>query len=192
MTSVGAIYWQALPALESLSFTEDLAEADSLWISNTGLTTLSGINLQTTGDFNVNNNPYLTEVSTQLANSTGVVRFQANGRNFTVEFPNLLWAQNLSITNVSSLTINSLAVVNGTADFSSNYFESIMAPNLTSTGSDLSFVANSGLTNISMPLLKTSGGGFVIANNTDLMTIDGFPKLATVDGAFDVTGNFSE
>lgn len=41
-----------------------------------------------------------------------------------------------------------------------------------------------------MPLLKTVSGGFTIANNTVLSTIDGFPSLKTT-GAITISGKLS-
>jgi hypothetical protein len=41
-----------------------------------------------------------------------------------------------------------------------------------------------------MPALTSVGGGLQIANNTNLLAIDGFPSLKST-GAIDITGNFS-
>jgi len=38
----------------------------------------------------------------------------------------------------------------------------------------------------------TTVGGLQIANNSELVTINGFEKLKTVTGALDVTGNYSD
>lgn len=192
LTSVGMVNWTALPGLQQLTFGQGISEAGSLLITNTFLQNLEGINLMSVSDFNVNNNPYLTSVSTQLANASGTINFQANGRNFSVEFPNLEWAANMSFSNCSEISMPSLAAVNGTLSIKSNFITNLMAPNLTKTGSDLSIVANSALTNISMPALTSTGGGaLLIANNTALLDINGFAKLATM-GALDVTGNFTD
>jgi len=192
LTSVGMVNWTALPGLQQLTFGQGISQASSLLITNTFLQTLEGINLESVSDFNVNNNPYLTSVSTQLANASGLINFQANGRNFSVEFPNLEWAANMSFSNCSEISMPSLAVVNGTLSVKSNFITSLSAPNLTKTGSDLSIVANSALTNITMGALTTTGGGaLLIANNSALLDIDGFGKLANM-GALDVTGNFTD
>jgi hypothetical protein len=41
-----------------------------------------------------------------------------------------------------------------------------------------------------MPVLTTVGGGLTIANNSNLMIIDGFESLKST-GAIDISGNFS-
>merc|ERR1712093_218492 len=56
---------------------------------------------------------------------------------------------------------------------------------------DLTIVSNQNLNNVSFPQLKKIGGGFSIQNNTDLAVVDGFPKLATITGAFDLYGDFT-
>lgn len=190
LTTVKTIQWQTLNQLQELSFTTGISSASSLIISDTQLTSLDGINLMTVTNMNINNNFYLRSYSTQLRNITGLLQMSANGPNLTVEFPNLSTVNNMTIANVTSLTIPSLAKVSGNMGFYSNYFESIMAPNLTTVG-DLTFQANPYLTNISMPNLATiTAGALFIANNTDLTTIDGFGSLKST-GAISISGNFT-
>lgn len=66
-----------------------------------------------------------------------------------------------------------------------------MAPNLTKVGGDVAYVADAALTNISMPLLKSIGGGLLIANCSSLESIDGFASLEKT-GAINISGNFTE
>jgi hypothetical protein len=150
----------------------------------------------TVGTIDINNNNRLTKFNTQIANITGSANIASNGKNLAVSFPNLIWAADLTFRNVSTVSIPSLAAVNGTLTFDENYFTSIAAPNLTAVGNtatgkgSLAFVANSAVTNVTIPLLKTIGGGLQIANNSALQTIS-FPVLTTVGGAVDLTGNFT-
>jgi len=112
-----------------------------------------------------------------------------------VSFPELTWAANMTFRNVSSVSLPSLAKVNGSLGFYGNYLDSVSAPKLTSVGQfntgqgSLAFVANSKLTEIDMPLLKSVGGAAQIANNTLLTSID-FPALESVGGAVDYSGTF--
>lgn len=196
LTSVKTIYWEALPALPSLSFSGPLSKADSVTISNTFLTTLSGINLNTVGTLQIDNNNNLKQFDTQIANITNAVNINANGNQLAVTFPNLIWAANMTFRNVSSIKIPSLATVNGSMGFYGNYMDSIAAPNLTSVGSfatgvgSLAIVANGKLANITFPALKSVGGADQIANNTALHAI-AFPALTSVAGAIDFSGNFT-
>ena len=196
LSQVGSISWTALPALSQLTFTETVKKATKVLITNTFLSTLDGINLDTVGTLDINNNNRLTTFSTQVSNITQLLNIDSNGKNLDVSFPNLIWAANMSFRTVASVSIPSLATVNGSLGFYGNFMKSISAPNLTTVGDfatgegSLAFVANSLLTNISMPLLKTVGGANQIANNTDLTAIS-FPALTSVGGAIDFSGNFT-
>ncbi|KZF25673.1 hypothetical protein L228DRAFT_236746 [Xylona heveae TC161] len=191
LTSVGGLEWVALPALQTLNFAATIQEAGNVLITDTQLSSLDGINLQMVDNFNINNNRFLKSIEVQLGNITQSLNIEANGMNLTASFPNLEWAYNMTFRNCSGVKTPSLATVNGSMGFYSNYFTDYAAPNLTSTGGSLVFVSNEGLTNISLPMLKTIGGGYQIANNTKLSQIDGFTKLATVAGAIDFSGNFT-
>jgi len=103
----------------------------------------------------------------------------------------------MTFRNVSTLSIPSLATVNGSLGFYGNYFDSLAAPNLTTIGSknqqntgSLAIVANGDLTNVSMPLLQTVQGAYQIANNSALQNIS-FPLLSQIGGALDFSGNFT-
>jgi hypothetical protein len=196
LTSVETILWNALPNLGSLTFPQFISKATDVTIENTFLTTLDGINLASVNNLDINNNRRLSMFSTQIASVGTLLNVASNAQNLVVELPNLIWAANATFRNVSSVTIPSLAVVNGSLTFDENYFTSISAPNLTSVGNlgyssgALAFVANAQLQNITLPALKTIGGAALISNNTALTSIS-LPALSQVGGAIDFVGNYS-
>lgn len=191
LVKVTKIDWVALPALQGLTFSNTgVQEVQELNIDNTELASLDGINLQVADTIYIGNNRFLQSVNMQLGNVTESLTFSNNGADLVAEFPNLLWAYNITIRNLTSVSVPSLASVNGSLGFYGNYFESFSAPNLTDVGGSLAFVSNDKLSNITLPELTTIGGGFQIANNSALEDINGFPKLATVGGALDFTGAF--
>ena len=192
LTEVKSIEWIGLPALQGLSFTSGIQSVESLSIQNTNLGSLEGIDLETVDTFFVANNVYLTEINMQLANVETSLQIAANGEEVEVEFPNMEWAFNMTFRNCSRISLPSLAAVNGSLGFYTNYFESLAAPNLTTIGGGLSFVSNEELTNASFPELKTVSGGLQLANNTALEEVTGFPSLTRVGGDLDINGNFSE
>lgn len=191
LTSVKSLQWTTLNALQELTFTKGLTKADSILITDTQLNDLNGISLETVGSLNINNNNFLKLIHIEFANVTGLLNIDSNAPGLVVEFPNLEWAFNMTLRNISSITIDSLQTVNSTLGFYGDLMTSISAPNLTQVMGDLAVVANPNLKNISMPLLKTVGGGFLVANNTDLEKINAFPSLKTT-GAINFSGNFSE
>lgn len=192
LTSVGTITWQSLPALNSLTFTTGVNTAKTVTISDTFLQSLDGIDLESVGTMDINNNRRLTKFDTSLKNLSENLNIQANGAKLSVSMPNLIWIANMTIANVTEFSSPSLEVVNGSARFDSNYFSSFAAPNMTSTGGgDVSFINNPQLTNITFSALKSLGGALTIVNNTALEEVTGFPELAELGGAIKLGGNFS-
>lgn len=192
LNSVGTITWQSLPALNALSFGGTGVEtADNITISDTFLASLDGISLQSVGSMDLNNNGRLTAVDLTLKNITGELILSANGQKLAFSAPDLEWASSLKISNVTTFSAPSLAAVNGSAFFDSNYFTQFSAPNLTATKSgSFSFINNGAMTDLNVPALTTVGGGFTIVNNTVFQNLT-LPKLATVGGAVNVGGNFT-
>jgi len=194
LSEVKSIQWTALPALQTLMFTNQVQKASNVLITDTQLSSLEGINLQMVDMFNINNNRFLKSIEVQLGNITQSLNIEANGEDLNASFPNLEWAYNMTFRNCSSVKTPSLATINGSLGFYDNFFTEYTAPNLTSVGSSggsLSFVSNDALTNISLPLVTTIGGGYQIANNTKLHKINGFEKLKVIKGGLDFNGNFS-
>lgn len=196
LTTVDSLNFTALPALQQLSFgNTGLTEANSILISNTGLSSLTGLNnLESVNTFNINNNQALQNISLQVTSIKNALDIEANDgfvSGLTTSFPMLQTAMNLTFRNCSSVSLPSLANVSQDIGFYGNTMESFAAPNLTTVGG-LIFVDNTELTNISLPELVSVNGSYQIANNTQLKKVDGFQKLATVTGALDFNGNFTE
>jgi hypothetical protein len=194
LNSVGSIKWQALTALDTLTFgTPGITSAKDIIISDTFLSSLDGIDVTSLQNLDINNNHRLNKWDSPLANLSNVMNFLANGKDMEVSFNSLTWIANMTIHNVTSFTVPALQTVNGSATFDSNQLVSFSAPNLTSTKSgNINFISNNALQNVTFPQLTSLGGALLIANNTALNKINGFPKLKTVGGAVKLRGNFSE
>ncbi|KAL4878585.1 GPI-anchored cell wall organization protein-domain-containing protein [Aspergillus karnatakaensis] len=191
LTKVGDIDFTALPLLQTLGFTEGVTEAGSVSITNTGLTSLAGITLNRVGSFIITDNTQLETVDVnELKNATNLINFAGNYHELEISLPNLATGTNLTIRNVSSVSIPSLTKLEGQLGFWGNTLSSLAAPNLTETG-DLVFEDNANLNNLSLPQLKTVNGGFLITRNDELGRLR-FPKLETVTGAIDFSGAFDE
>ena len=196
LAQVSSLSFTALPALQQMSFGgTGINKANSILITNTGLSSLQGINnLQSVSTFNVNNNPSLQNISLQVTSINGSLDIEANDgfvSGLTTTFPMLQTAQNMTFRNCSSVLLPSLANVSQDLGFYGNTMTSLMAPNLTTVGG-LIFVDNTDLTNISIPQLVSVNGSYQIANNTMLKQINGFQKLSVIKGALDFNGNFTE
>ncbi|KAK9429963.1 hypothetical protein V1505DRAFT_139940 [Lipomyces doorenjongii] len=175
LSSIGSINWVTLPAVSGLSFTTGVTSCQDVIISDTDLSSLTGINLTTVSKLDINNNLNLNDIEMGLTEATYQVDISFNGNT----------------ADVSSVSTPILSVVNASYLLISNVFSSFSAPNLTTVGG-LSIDENLSLTNISFPKLTTIGGsGLQVANNTKLSSITGFPNLTTVNGAIVLDGNFS-
>lgn len=190
LTSVGTITWEALPNLQELTFNAGINQANGVSITNTGLTTLSGIELDSVGNFDLTANDALSTVNVNnIKNITGTMIISNNNPKLTIEFPNLVSAQNMTFRNTSTISVPSLANLTGGFGLYGTFVSNFSAPNLTSCA-DLDFDANSDLTFISIPQLMTLTGGLSVSNNSKLQTIS-FPKLSKVQGAIDLTGDYT-
>lgn len=196
LTRLTSLNFTALAALQELSFGgTGITKADSILITNTGLSSLMGLtNLEQVTTFNINNNPSLQNISLQVTNIQGALNIEANDgyvSGLQTSFPLLETAKNMTFRNCSSVVLPSLANVTQDLGFYGNTMQSFAAPNLTTTGG-LIFVDNTDLTNISLPALTSVNASYQIANNTMLKQINGFQKLAIIGGALDFTGNFTD
>ena len=196
INEVTTLNFTALAGLQTLSFGgKGLQKASSVLITNTGLSSLEGINnLQQVDTFNVNNNPSLTNISLAVTSITNSLDIEANDgfvSGLSTSFPQLETATNMTFRNCSEILLPALANVTQDLGFYGNSFTSFSAPNLTTAGG-IVFVDNTQLTNISLPMLKTINGTYQIANNTELKVIDGFQQLSIITGALDFSGNFTK
>lgn len=188
LTKVGKITWITLPAL--MSFTAKIGEAETVRISDTQLTSLQGIDLQTVKRFDCDNNQYLKTVTMNLKNVGEALSLGFNAKTIAISFPELIWSNNMTLTGAGSISFPKLQHINGSMNFGNTSVTSISCKNLTAVEQTLAFIGNEKVTELDFPLLQEIGGGFKIHNNSKLVTIDGFPKLKQVRGAIDFVGNF--
>ena len=191
LTEVDTIKWNALAGLQALTFDSEVQNAATVDIQNTNLASLNGITLDTVDSLIVANNPFLKEISLSLGNVSEALTLEGNAQDVVVDFPELIWAVNMTLRNCSDISIPQLASINGSFGVYGGAFQSFAAPELETVGQALSIIDNPELSNLSLPVLTEVGGGFQIANNTELDVID-VPELEDVGGAVDFTGNFSE
>ena len=192
LKTIESIKWNALPNLQNIGFTAEVTKADKIDIQNTALRSLKGINIEEVQSIFIANNGYINEISMQLGNVSDSLTFADNNEKLAVTLPNLIWATNLTFRFIGELKMPSLETLNGSLGLYNNGFESFSAPNLTTIGEALAIVANEQVSNISFPLLTKITDNLQIANNTNLTSVNGFPKLESIGGAFDISGNMSK
>ncbi|KAL9097247.1 MAG: hypothetical protein Q9165_000674 [Trypethelium subeluteriae] len=190
--SVGQLKWITLPALQGLNFGDPGLElATDVTISDTQLSSLTGINLMSVNTIAIQENRYLDEIDIQLRHINTSLTLSGNGNGLNVSLPNLENAFNLTFSNVSSIDFPALQSTNGSLIIQGSEMMTVSAPNITYINQSLTFSDNEQLTNVSMPQLIQIGGGFTFAHNPDYTNMNGFPDLKTVKGAVDINGNFT-
>ncbi|KAH6891359.1 hypothetical protein B0T10DRAFT_458748 [Thelonectria olida] len=194
LKSVGEITLVKLPQLSSLNFgTEGVTKINSIQITDTFISDLSGLSVATVENFQIDNNKQITKFESDLVNITGTLIINNNGNDFQISMKELELAGEFQISNIKSFSAPLLAKLTKSLKFDKNdELTSFAAPNLTSIADDVSFINNKKLTNISMPALTTIDGGFTIQNNTAMKAISGFDELKNVTGAIILRGNFSK
>ncbi|KAK0708783.1 GPI-anchored cell wall organization protein-domain-containing protein [Apiosordaria backusii] len=193
LASAKEIEWDTVTNIESVTL-GPINKVDDVRISITSLRSLDFLDLGNVASLKLDNNARLSKFSSTLRTLSKSLILASNGIGgigLEVELPNLVWAVELDINNVTSFSVPSLKTVNGSARFGSNFFQSFSAPNLTATTSgDISFISNAKLTNATFPKLEAIAGGLTIANNTLLDELSGFSKLKSIGGAVLLRGNF--
>lgn len=192
LTTVGSITWVTLPILQSFVFTTGISQASNVQISDTQLSSLDGLNLETVGQLNIDSNRYLTNVSMGLTNISDSLSIGSNAKTIDISFPALIWANNVTVIGAGALSFDKLEHINGSLNIRNTTVQQITCDQLTAVDGTLAFIGNTKLTKLNFPTLTEIGGGFKIHNNTDLTNINGFPKLKQVRGAIDFVGYFTK
>jgi len=194
LSSVDKIEWVTLTLLTGATLgTPGITKASSVLVADTRIKNLNGINVDNLSFLNLNNNKEIVTFNSNIKTISDQVIIDANGLKMQMSLPNLKWAANMTISNVTTFSAPSLATVNGSLSFGSNYFTSLTFPNLTSLEEGtLSIVSNPQLQNLTFPALTKIGGGFIVANNTGLGGIGGFSKLEDIGGAIALRGSFKD
>lgn len=192
MEHLQSLTWINLPALQGLSFDTGLTEAESIYISDTGLINLSGFTPIVVGSVDVNNNAYLETINfNELENATASLSFQANAPNLIVQFESLQFVSgNFTLRNISGLSVPDLQNVTGSFTCYDCAMATFKATWLQIVGGDFAF-ANSDLQTLEFPDLTTVGGDFQLSNNSQLAGLSGFPLLQDVDGSMTLNGVFN-
>lgn len=197
LVSVKQLNLTALPVLQMLNFgTVGITKAQSILITNTGLSSLDGLNnLESVDSMDINNNQALQNITmkkvTSISNSLSIVDNNGLTTGLNVDFPLLQTAQNITFRNCSDINLPALANVTDDLGFYGNDITSVSAENLTTLRS-LILDNNAQLTNASFPSLSSINGSCTITENTLLNKIDGFPVLEAIGGALVFSGNFTE
>ncbi|KAF2865650.1 hypothetical protein BDV95DRAFT_612523 [Massariosphaeria phaeospora] len=188
LTRVGRMLWSSLPNLQDYEFDAGIDSVSRVDISNTQLQALTGLNIKAADEIFITNNPYMLNISILLNNVGKSLVIKDNGP-LNVEFPNLLWANNMTLSEIASISMPRLNYVNDSFRTSHSAFFAFDVPSLSVIKGTLALNDVWNVTTVNLPGLL-SAGGLEIRNNTDL-TVVSFGQLATVTGNVNISGHFS-
>lgn len=190
LTTVGTFNLNALPALEKTGLSSGITSADEIIISDTGLTSLDGINVYKLKVFNVNNNGDIESIDSGLQKVTDTLSISYNAEKVDVSLDDLTEANVVYLQSINSLSVSNLTKITGSLSLDSNSIDKIEFKGLESVGKSLSISENDDLEELDFPQLSSIGGALKIEDNEELSSFDGFPKLKTIGGSVVLSGKF--
>ncbi|ORY18191.1 hypothetical protein BCR34DRAFT_457742, partial [Clohesyomyces aquaticus] len=188
LTSVDTITWYSVPRLEEIGLDAGVDVAQKVEIQDTNLTEIRNFNIKSTELLYIQDNEVLRYISI-LLNNVGSVNIGRNYPKIQVEMPNLTWANNVTIHDVSSVLTPVLSHVNQTFGLYSSPLHSLDLSSLRTVDGLLSVSRNPNITNLKLTSLQ-SVGGLQILNNSALGTLF-FDNLANISGDVSIGGDFS-
>ncbi|KAH3667772.1 hypothetical protein WICMUC_005304 [Wickerhamomyces mucosus] len=192
LNSVDSINWKVLPILSTATLDKGIKQIRSITISDTSLTRVSGFDVATLNTLNLNNNRFLDIISMNVTSIKEKLTISANSKNAIALFPELKWANNITIRDISSINLSNMEKVDESMEFISNNFKSLKLPKLESVGGTLSIIENHNLKEVEFNNIDEIGGGLMIVNNTMIESVNFFPKLSSIGGAIELLGSLKE
>lgn len=182
--------YNALPSLQDTGLTTGVSSAEKIIFANTGLTSLTGVNVNSLLVFDVNNNQDINNITSSLLSVTGTLSINYNSAKVAVALDLLALAKDVSFQSIGSLSAQNLTMVNGSLSFDSNSFSSFALNALTRIGDSLSIDKNDQLTSFNFSSLGYIGGALNIIQNSNLNDFSFFPNLTTIGGSVNLVGPF--
>ncbi|KAI8994746.1 hypothetical protein BDB01DRAFT_736596 [Pilobolus umbonatus] len=193
LTQVRDLNLSVLPALENIDFPAGLSQISSLVIKDTRAPNVRGFRPSTIESFSLSSNNYMTSFDfSSVKESTRDIVILGNNPSFTFEAPNLVSLRMANFFNLGGIDMPALVDVRSDISFHENDFTSLHLDAVETVGGTMTIANNNRLTETSFKGLQRIIGALAVGNNTQLTTIDGFPKLAEIHGVVDLAGSFDE
>ncbi|CEG77736.1 hypothetical protein RMATCC62417_12435 [Rhizopus microsporus] len=180
------------PALNELKFPKGLTEAEKITITDTTVTRVDGLKMNSAHDIYISNNIYLKTFALPNVTTLNNVLISANSPTLQVDLSKIQGMREATFRNVAGLNLDGLVKVAGDMSFISNSFETLDLPSVTEILGTLTLQDNMQLNNLSMAKLSHLGGALSVSGNTKLASIQAFANLQQVDGTLDIIGGFDE
>ncbi|KAH3899551.1 uncharacterized protein SCDLUD_003828 [Saccharomycodes ludwigii] len=190
---VDVLEWKVVPILSTVSFDTGLKKIKEIIISDTSLVDFDIFkNIEDLAVLNINNNRYMESIDSNAKTISRQLSISANARDLVVSFPQIEWANNITIRDVVSADLPTLEFVNNSAEFIDNFFTELKLPNVKSIGGTLGIIENYHLKNVDLEEVSDIFGGLMITNNSEIETINFLPNLQHIGGAIQFDGKFKD
>lgn len=191
LSTVGSLQLNALPALSKVDLSSGLTTADKVIISDTGLSSLEGINVFKLKVFDVNNNGDIETIKSGLQQVTERLSISYNSPEVDVSLDQLESVADLNLQKIKSVSAKNLTSVNGTLAITETSVKDVDFPQLSSVKNSLELLKNDELDGLDFPLLGSIGGALNIGDNDKLEDFGGFPNLTQIGGSVNINGSFN-
>lgn len=181
-----------MPSLSGMNLNAGLSKLNSLTISDTALSELTGLvsNVTEMLYLDLDNNKNMSLIKLPLKKITDQLILSFNDDNANVTLDSLEEAFSVVIQDVASVSLKKLKAVNQTFQIAYGFFEDLQLPALEEVDGSLRIVANTQLLNVSFPKLTTIGGELGFENNTKLEDLgEAFPEVTDIKGALNIKGD---
>lgn len=192
LSTVGTLSLKALAQLDKLLLTTGLTSAESVVIADTGLSSLEGIDAYELKNFDVNNNPNIEKIKSDLKKVSGLLSISYNSQDVDVALDQLTSVSDLNLQAIKSFSAKNLTSVNGTLSLIGTSVKDLQLDNVQQIQKSLDITENSNLEKLNFTKLNQIGGALTIGDNDKLKSFDSFPKLTQVGGSVNLTGAFDD
>ncbi|KAJ5083792.1 hypothetical protein N7456_013219 [Penicillium angulare] len=194
MFSVGSLDWENLPNLTNPSLpASGINSSDSIRLVNTGIHGISWVNMDTTDNVYIADNPLLVnDISLQFSSFTGSVEVSGNGNEKQRPGFGMTHATSggsIKLSNVSSVQLGNMNHLSGDLELAGSTNGVVRMPNLERVDGSLSIQDNPDTHQLFFNLLRYVVGNITITgndnlNNYSIMALEEIGGDATFDGAY--------
>jgi hypothetical protein len=108
LTAVDTTNFDQLPSVSTFNFSSGPSSVTNVFITNTSLSTLEGIDLQNADNIQITNNAHLVHASLPFETAKDVITVSFNGPLVNLSLPQLTSAGHIILRNIAAASLPSL------------------------------------------------------------------------------------
>ncbi|OAC98479.1 hypothetical protein MUCCIDRAFT_130573, partial [Mucor lusitanicus CBS 277.49] len=192
LTEANTFSMAVLPALEVISFPAGLTKVNSMRIEDTRAPKVDGFRPEAIDSFTLLSNNYMKSFDfNSVKEVTGEMLVLGNNKLMTFEANQLAALKMATFLNLAQIDMPALTNVKSDLSFHENELTVLNLDKVEMIGGTMTIANNNKLIETSFKSLARIDGALSIGNNTQLASIDGFPKLTEIHGTVDLAGGFN-